>query len=85
MSLIARFGALCKPSAVGKTLLHSLFVRFVKQIEDMLRMFFPARMKQLSQHAALMRAKLPNSDSDHHFLRTSSHQIQIGWVLTPKL
>ena len=70
---------------MGKTLLHSLFIRFIKQVEDMLRMLIAAWMEQLGEHTALMRAKLPNSYSDHHPLRACSHQVHIRWVLTPKL
>ncbi|TWD52554.1 hypothetical protein FBY12_1081 [Pseudomonas sp. SJZ131] len=74
-----------QPSAMGKPLLHSLFVRLIKQVEHMLRMLCATRVEKLRQHTALMRTKFPNSHSDHHFLRAGAHQVQIRWVLTPKL
>ncbi len=74
-----------QPSAMSKPLLHSFFVRLIKQVKHMLRMLCAAGMEKLRQHTALVRTKFPNSDSDQHFLRAGSHQVQIRWVLTPKL
>ena len=74
-----------QPSAMGKPMLYSFFIRLIKQVKHMLRMLCTAGMEKLSQHTALVRTKFSNSDSDHHFLRAGAHQVQIRWVVTPKL